>query len=530
MRRKIIMKTLLPLTVIALVAIIGFKFTQSVSAGFSGAIFTTLSDGGTVNQNLYESKDLVYLNGGPQGQNGPKLPNGTYYFQVTTPNGGLLSTDPARCRQLTVANGVISGAAGACPHSNGTFNPANFTTPVKLMPFDNTTNAGGEYKVWLIRQATTTVIVGDPLTSPLLSFSNSNAKTDNFKVRETLCDPNSDPTCAPPPTVTLSGHKFYDANANALDDDGQVVAGVQIVISITRPDTSVFAAVVTTDAAGNWTYPTANPNDLPVPSGSSYVVSENLPCVDSNNDSICDVGSYWVQTAPLPDGMGFQGYTGIANANVTGLNFGDVCFYPGSGGLTLGYWSNKNGNKVMTNGGPYGINAATYPVIAIPPDGMGMGKDLMFLQRLNLKESSTSRRFPNGADYDPANYDEFRNWLLSGNAVNMSYMLSVQLSATSLDVRHKFLSDSQLVDARNVCNSIGDCFGFVTIGEIRVLANQSLNNNSLTVSGSPWRDSQEQMKNFLDDVNNNRLAFASSSPCSVFYPVPTAPLSDKTEQ
>ena len=159
-----------------------------------------------------------------------------------------------------------------------------------------------------------------------------------------------------------------------------------------------------------------------------------------------------------------------------------------------------------------------------------MSKDLMFLQRLNLKESSTSRRFPNGADYDPANYDEFRNWLLNGNAVNMSYMLSVQLSATSLDVRHRFLSDSQIVDARSVCNSIGDCFGFVTIGEIRVLANQSLNDHNLTVSGSPWRDSQEQMKNFLDDVNNNRLAFASSSPCSVFYPPTQAPLSDKTEQ
>lgn len=519
MKKQLFMKALLPLLVIALVVITGFKFTESASAAFFGAIYTSIADGSQVNQNLYEIKGDVYLNGGPQNQNSAGLPNGTYYFQVTTPNGVLLSTDPAICRQLTVSGGSISGAAGPCPHTNGVFNPNNNSTPVQLVPFNNTTNAGGEYKVWLIRQATTTVIVGDQQLSPILSFRNSNAKTDNFKVRETLCDPNTDPTCAPPPSVTLSGHKFYDANANALDDDGQVVGGVQIAITITQPDTTVINAVVTTDAGGNWTYG-------PVATGSSYIVSENLPCVDTNNDQICDVGSYWVQTAPLPDSNGSQVYSGIANASVTGLDFGDLCFYPPSGGFTIGFWSNKNGQKVMTNGGPYGIDPNAYPVIAVPPDGPGMGNDLTFLHRLNLKETSTSRRFPNGDNFDPPNYEQFRNWLLNGNSVNMSYMLSVQLSATSLDVRHKFLYDSQLVDARNVCNLIGDCFGFVTIGEIRVLANQALNDNSLTVSGSPWRDSQEQMKNFLDAVNNNRLAFASASPCSLFYPSPLPTLNE----
>jgi hypothetical protein len=507
------MKALLPLFAIALTAIIGFKYTESVSAAFSGAIYTSNGDGTTVNQNIYQAKSDVYLNGGPQNQSAAGLPNGTYYFQVTTPSGVLLSTDPARCRQLVVIGGRISGAAGPCPHPNGAFNPSNGSTPVQLIPFNDTTNAGGEYKVWLIRQASSTVIVGDPLTSPVLSFSNSNAKTDNFKVRQILCDPKTDPDCAPLPAVTLSGHKFYDANANSLDDDTQVVGGIQIAITITQPDTNVINAVVTTDANGNWTYG-------PVQTGSSYVVSENLPCVDENNDSVCDVGSYWVQTAPIVDSSGFQGYSGTANLNVTGLDFGNICFDPAKGGFTLGFWSNKNGQKTMTTGGPNGIDPNVYSVILIPPDGPGMAQDLAFLRRLNLKETSTSRRFPDGADFDPTAVDNFRNWLLNGNAVNMSYMLSVQLSATSLDVRHKFLFDGQIVDARNVCNSIGDCFGFVSIGEIRVLANESLNDHSLTVSGSPWRDSQEQMKNFLDDVNNNRLAFASSSPCSVFYPTP----------
>jgi hypothetical protein len=519
MRRSTILRALLPLAVVALIAIVGFKYTQPVSAAFFGAIFTTKSDGTSVNQNIYDAKADVYLNGGPQNQNPHGLPDGQYFYQVTNPSGSvLLSDDNADCRRLQVVGGVITGSVNGtvcAGHANGTFNPANGSTPVQLVPFLDTPNNGGEYKVWLIRQASTTTI--DGANPKVIHFSNDNAKTDNFKVRVNCVDNPDLPICNPnPPDVFLSGHKFYDANANALDDDGQDVAGIQIVIAITTPAGPLPPATVTTDVNGDWTYG-------PVPAGSGYVVSENLPCVDGNNDSICDVGSYWVQTAPLPDGTGFQGYTGTANSNVNGLDFGNVCFYPGSGGLTLGYWSNKNGQKVMTNGGPYGIDPDVYPVIDIPPDGTGMPKDLMFLQRLNLKETSTSRRFPNGADYDPPNYDNFRNWLLNGNAVNMSYMLSVQLSATSLDVRHKFLFDSQIVDARNVCNSIGDCFGFVSIGEIRQLANESLDDHSLTVSGSPWRDSQEQMKNFLDGVNNNRLAFASASPCSVFYapPAPT---------
>jgi hypothetical protein len=47
-------------------------------------------------------------------------PDGTYVFQVTDPSGKvLLSQDPAQCREVTVANGVITGTAGPCPHATG---------------------------------------------------------------------------------------------------------------------------------------------------------------------------------------------------------------------------------------------------------------------------------------------------------------------------------------------------------------------------------------------------------------------------
>jgi hypothetical protein len=121
----------------------------------SGAIFTTLVDGTEVNFNIYPNKEAVYLDGGPgvgapQGAAG--LPDGTYVFEVTDPSGKvLLSTDPARCRQFTVAGGIITGVvATGCQHATGVDVDHGATT-VQLMPYLDTPNNGGEYKVLVTR-------------------------------------------------------------------------------------------------------------------------------------------------------------------------------------------------------------------------------------------------------------------------------------------------------------------------------------------------------------------------------------------
>jgi hypothetical protein len=118
----------------------------------SGAIFTTLPDGSEVNFNHYPSKQDVYLDGGP-GPGAPQtaagLDDGTYVFQVTDPSGKvLLSADPARCRQFTVADGVISGVVDTdCEHVTGSDVDHDATT-VQLFPYLDTPNNGGVYKVW----------------------------------------------------------------------------------------------------------------------------------------------------------------------------------------------------------------------------------------------------------------------------------------------------------------------------------------------------------------------------------------------
>jgi hypothetical protein len=168
----------------------------------SGALFTTVADGSEVNANIYASKDLVYLDGGP----GPGAPQGaagldddTYVFQVTEPSGRtLLSTDPARCRQFKVSGGIISAVVvTGCQHVTGLDVDHNAVT-VQLMPYNDTPNPGGEYKAWVVRLddfllgcAALGVANGlnavDCGRSPanLHGFIPRHSKTDNFKVGQT---------------------------------------------------------------------------------------------------------------------------------------------------------------------------------------------------------------------------------------------------------------------------------------------------------------------------------------------------------
>lgn len=176
-------------------------------ANVSGAIYTTLSDGSEVNFNIYPLKTDVYLNGGPgKGSPSPSpglVPDGVYVFMVTSPNGELLSTDPAQCRQVQVTGGLVVGATGPCPHVNGTLQ-ASGAVAVQLIPYNDTPNPGGEYKAWL------TPI--DKYVCPLElvsceegrnGFINSESKTDNFKVNSVADEIDT---------------RFWDTFGNILDN------------------------------------------------------------------------------------------------------------------------------------------------------------------------------------------------------------------------------------------------------------------------------------------------------------------------
>ena len=192
----------------------------------SGAIFTTVANGSEVNFNIYPSKTAVYLDGGP-GPGAPQhaagLDDGTYVFQVTDPSGKkLLSTDAAKCRQFTVAGGIITSVApsGSCAHVTGVDIDHGATT-VQLMPYLDTPNPGGVYKVWatLVQNYRCSLNVVDCGFKPgqnVHGFSPSDSKTDNFKVKSSVAQ-------------EIDTRFFADTNGNNYHDEGEAwLDGLQV--------------------------------------------------------------------------------------------------------------------------------------------------------------------------------------------------------------------------------------------------------------------------------------------------------------
>ena len=391
--------------------------TAATAAADSGAIFTTdeLCEG--VDLNIYPSKDAVYLNGGPNGNgNGPGLPDGAYYVQVTEPDGTLLGSTP------TASVSVVDGKFAACYQLSAILVRASDGLP----GYDDSSIPGGEYKAW---------------ASLNPALANSDSKTDNFKVKP-----------PEPETATLEVIKFYDANANGVNDDNQLISGWQVLIHDggDHPDPD---------------FSRLTPASMIVDPG-TYVITEGTP-VETN----------WMHTTDNP-------VTVEVPANGTGrAEFGNLCLGAG-GGKTLGFWSNKNGQAQMT--------------------AAGMDAQLAALSALNLRNG-------NGTSFDPTAYNAFRTWLLSATATNMANMLSAQLAATSLNATIGGTSPSALVHAPG-CGNTGVGSAFISIADLIAAADTSLGLNGLTIDASAERANQECLKNALDNSNNNRN-FVQSGAC-----------------
>jgi len=109
-----------------------------------------------------------------------------------------------------------------------------------------------------------------------------------------------------------------------------------------------------------------------------------------------------------------------------GLNPGEGC--------TIGFWRNKNGMRLITADDFSDLNV--FRLLSRAYD----------LNKLRLKNANGSDR-----DFDLSSYSldynkgVLRNWLTYASSVNMAYMLSAQLAAFTLNVRHGFYTPETLI-------------------------------------------------------------------------------------
>jgi hypothetical protein len=350
--------------------------------------------------------------------------------------GAASLPDGSYCVQVTSPDGTVLGqsAAGAVTVAGGAFAQcyqlsAILTKTSDGTPgYDDTNNPGGEYKVWI---------------STDCDFINSSTKTDNFKVRQGGGGPGD--------TATLCVTKFYDANVNGVKDGNEQ---------------DINGWLFQLFADDNLQLTRETPRCLVLDPG-TYTVVEGTP-VESN----------WMHTTDSEVGVDL-----VANTE-TDVAFGNVCFGAG-GGLTLGFWSNKNGQKLETSG------------------------DFAMLTNLCLRNASGGNQDFTGSL--TANKSALATWLLNATATNMAYMLSAQLAAMELNVAHGFVSGSALVHTGG-CGNAGFDGSFITINDLMAAANAELCAHPNTTSVSPYRAYQECLKNALDDANNNKN-FVESSPC-----------------
>jgi hypothetical protein len=261
----------------------------------------------------------------------------------------------------------------------------------------------------------------------------------------------------------ITAAKFYDANANGFKDAGEnFIEGWEMTLTPGN-------IVAFTNAMGVVTFDNLALGVYQVTEGTSFG---------------------WINTTPLTADVILNALNPVEN-----ILFGNVCV-AGGGGHTPGFWSNKNGQGLIT------------------------GNYLCALNMLCLRNE-------NGSHFDPvvncpipnstqiaAGKSLFKTWLLDATATNMAYKLSSHLAAMKLNVMHGFVNGAALIYAPGTNSA--NAMGIATVNAVMNEANTILCSNGSILSGDPLRMRAEAVKDALDNANNN-LNFISTGNCTFSF-------------
>jgi hypothetical protein len=368
-----------------------------------------------------------------------------------------------------------------------------------------TITLGAQCKTMPIEYGTLTCNPHSPTCVPLAGFAGfglfardfpnnappSSGDKNQGHLRTTIFDSNcvkqgDDDTCqgsatpTPPPTGSITVCKYYDKNANGFQDAGEPnLTGWPFCIN--PLDNGIPALVTQLTANGGC----ATWSNLTTPG--DYVVTE----ADANETN-------WFHST------GGTSMIMLASGGTETRTFGNYCLSP-SGGLTLGFWSNKNGNKVLTG------------------NTSGTGTNLLQAVKDLLNSPCTGGgKFVNatGSIHTFSTHADLKTWLLGANATNMAYMLSAQMATLLLDTHY----GATIGAPATVDGNAFDLCSHMTVNGLLSAACDSITGtgNQYTLSGNPSRPGQEMLKNCIDKINNNGDV-VPVTPCPFSFPTPPAP-------
>ena len=451
------MKTMLAPRIAAIpVFLFASMFATGVHAdAINGAIYTSTFNHSQINANQYPTKEDVYLNGGPSnaGCNGGKLDDGIYHFQVTDPSGANLLSNGSSIWDRTMQ--VVDGVI-------------KFNLGDQAKHPNGDVSPCGSLAIRLFPYDDTpngggVYKVWITRVSDYMAACGGDIDCGKagFVPGHTKTDNYKVGQSTPPEpeTGSVRAFKFYDSNANGAYDNGIDILLDDWKMTLASLNQSVDSTKYT--FGGSTTWSSLLPDD-------DYTVTEGTPAqgnwVHSATIYVGHDGSPQNPAGPL---------TVVAGAT-TDVMFGNYCTIP-SNGRTLGFWSNKNGQALIGN------------------------DDIGVLVALNLRNAD-------GSHFDPANKGAFRTWLLGGTATNMAYMLSVQMAAMRMNVYNGFVNGNGFYPLAGM-----------TVNQIIAAANTSLGLYGYTTSPHAQRAYQENLKDYLDALNNGD-GLLSPTPCAYSFP------------
>jgi hypothetical protein len=194
--------------------------------------------------------------------------------------------------------------------------------------------------------------------------------------------------------------------------------------------------------------------------------------------------SGWTNTTPLSI-TPIDILSGTVSEN---NDFGNQCRVS-TGGMSKGFWTNKNGENTLKDSGT-------------------LAPELALLVSRNLRNAD-------GSNFDPISYNNspsstaLKPWLTDAYATNMAYMLSAQYAAAELNVEAGKVSSSAVIYAPELLpylSTVGpslSAIGTITIGDLLTATNAELGLHGQTLADSPYRAYQEALKNVNEKIDTN---------------------------